>query len=371
MSRLPRVLFLFALGALVLAAPIFASADGPQIELASPSDGQGFYQGQQVQAAYGCWEGSSGWPVVLCEGDVPLGGPLDTSRVGTHTFTVRAVDYAGAENSVTHTYTVFDVLAPTATIITPMDGAEYSVGEELYVSFSCDDGAGGSPIVGCIGTYPLGYPLPTERPGTYTFTLDAFDAALNHGATTVSYRVVDRTPPQITILAPTDGAEYLVGEAILASYFCHDAIDGARVSCKATPVETEPGMHTFHVDTHDSAGNAASANTTYFVHYGFGGFYSPLVAKPGSATLRAGDTVPVKFSLDGDHGLEVIARAAWRPCAATTNDSSPAAGSLIYNTGPDRYTFMWSTDRNWSGSCKEFILTLRDGTTHAAYVVFR
>jgi hypothetical protein len=362
---------LFALAALVLAAPTFGNADGPQIELATPSDGQGFYQGQQVQAAYGCWEGGSGSPVVLCEGDVPLGDPLDTSRVGTHTFTVRAVDYAGADSTVTHAYTVFDVLAPTATITTPADRAEYSVGEELYVSFSCDDGVGGSPIVGCIGTYPNDYPLPTDRPGTFTFTVDAFDAALNHGTTTVSYRVVDRTPPQITILAPTDGAEYHVGEAITASYFCHDAIDGARIACKATPVETEPGTHTFRVDTNDSSGNAASATTTYFVHYEFGGFYAPLVAKPGSVTLRAGDAVPVKFSLRGDHGLDVVARTAWRPCSVTTNDSSPAFGSLTYNSGPDRYAFMWATEKEWSGSCKEFMLTLRDGTTHGAYVGFR
>jgi hypothetical protein len=101
------------------------------------------------------------------------------------------------------------------------------------------------------------------------------------------------------------------------------------------------------------------------------GASTPLVAKPGSATLRAGDTVPVKFSLQGDHGLNVVARAAWRPCSVTTNDSSLAFGSLTYNAGPDRYTFMWATDKGWNGSCKEFMLVLRDGTAHAAYVSFR
>src|SRR6185437_15961896 len=46
----------------------------------------------------------------------PLGGLLDTSSVGTHSFSVHAVDYAGAETTVTHTYTVFDTNPPTATI---------------------------------------------------------------------------------------------------------------------------------------------------------------------------------------------------------------------------------------------------------------
>jgi hypothetical protein len=107
------------------------------------------------------------------------------------------------------------------------------------------------------------------------------------------------------------------------------------------------------------------------VHYAFEGFYSPLVPQPAGATLRAGDTVPVKFSLRGDHGLDVVTRMAWRPCSSTTNDSSAVSGSLTYNPGPDRYTFMWTTDKAWGGSCKEFMVTLRDGTTHAAYINFR
>jgi hypothetical protein len=86
------------------------------------------------------------------------------------------------------------------------------------------------------------------------------------------------------------------------------------VPCKGTPVDTTPGTHTFRVDSVDSSRNEASASTTYSVRYDFDGFYSPLVAEPSSVTLRAGDSVPVKFSLHGDRGLEAVARTAWRPC---------------------------------------------------------
>jgi hypothetical protein len=365
-------LVLFAvLSALVVAGPAAASPEDPQVEVASPADGEGFYQGQQVQAGWGCFPGTLGWPVVTCQGDVALGDYLDTSSAGTHTFTVHAVDYAGAETTVTHTYTVFDVIPPTATITTPAAGHEYPVGSQLFASYSCDDGPGGSGIVGCIGTYPDGYPLPTSRPGTFTFMVDAFDGALNHGTATVTYRIADRTPPEITIVAPGEGAQYRLGETITPSYSCHDDVDGSLVTCTATRVDTTPGTHTFRVDSVDSSGNAASESTTYTVRYEFDGFYSPLVAEPATVTLRAGETVPAKFSLHGDRGLDVIARAAWRPCFVTTNDWSGAAGSLTYNTGPDRYTFMWATERAWAGSCKELLLTLRDGTTHSAYVSFR
>jgi len=366
---------LATLGTLVLAAPASASdPTGPQVELVSPAEGEGFYQGQKVQAAWGCFPGTLGWPVIVCDGEVGLGDWLDTSSVGPHSFSVHAVDYSGAETTVTHTYTVFDVIAPTATIVTPAAGAEYPVGAQLYASYSCDDGVGGSGIVGCIGTYPNGYPLPTDRTGTFTFNVDAFDGAINHGTASVSYTVVDRTPPQITITAPVEGASYLVGETITPAYSCHDDVDGSRLSCRATPIDTAPGTHVFRVDSVDSAGNSASASTSYSVRYAFAGFYSPLVSEPASADARAGDTVPVKFSLDGDRGLDVLTRAAWRPCFVTSGDSgdsSTAFGSLSYNPRPDRYTFMWQTDKGWAGSCREVFIVLRDGTSHAALVTFR
>ena len=356
---------------LVLVQPALASDPaGPQIELVSPADGYVFYQGQKVQAAWGCFPGTLGWPVVSCEGDVPLGDFLDTSSVGAHSFSVHAVDYAGAETTVTHTYTVFDVIPPTATIAAPI-AIDYPVGAQVEASYSCDDGIGGSGVVGCIGTYPNGYPLPTGRPGTFTFTVDAFDAAANHGSVSVTYRVVDENPPQITIASPANGAAYLVGDQIAPAYACHDDVDGSNVLCKASRLDTTPGTHVFRVDSVDSAGNASFATATYSVRYPFDGFYSPLVAEPAIVSLRAGVTVPVKFSLGGDRGLDVISRAAWRPCSVTTGDSSTAVGSLSYSPGPDRYTFMWQSEKSWAGSCREFLLVLRDGTTHAAYVSFR
>src|SRR5205085_153060 len=157
---------LATLGMLVLAAPASASdPTGPQVELVSPAEGEGFYQGEKVQAGWGCFPGTLGWPVIMCDGDVGLGDWLDTSSVGPHPFSVHALDYSGAETTVTHTYTVFDVIAPTASIVTPAAGAEYPIGTQLYASYSCDDGPGGSGIVGCIGTYPNGYPRRIDRRG--------------------------------------------------------------------------------------------------------------------------------------------------------------------------------------------------------------
>lgn len=41
--------------------------------------------------------------------------------------------------------------------------------------------------------------------------------------------------------------------------------------------------------------------------YSFGGFLQPLEALPTLNSLKAGAAVPVKFSLGGDHGLDIFA----------------------------------------------------------------
>src|SRR4051812_6022973 len=65
---------LATLGTLVLAAPALASdPPGPQVELVSPAEGDGFYQGQKVQAGWGCFPGTLGWPIIICDGDVGVG----------------------------------------------------------------------------------------------------------------------------------------------------------------------------------------------------------------------------------------------------------------------------------------------------------
>jgi hypothetical protein len=368
-----RVSLLMLLIALCAAVPASADPNGPFVVLEAPGDGALYYQGQQVQAAYACLAGPLGWPAVTCDADAPLGSFIDTTNVGEHTFTVHAVDYAGAETTMTHTYTVVDVNPPSIAITSPGEHAVYPYGAEVFVHYTCDDGAGGSGVLACLGSLPDGAPLPTNRLGTFAVQVDAFDNAFNHATAAHFYQVVDVTPPTITINTPSQDAQYHVGDVVNADYSCHDDVEGSNVACSATPVDTSTvGTHTFRVDSRDSSGNSASATRTYSVVYDFGGFSAPLVAFPSIATVKAGDPVPVKFSLNGYHGLDVLAgQPAWKPsCNSTAPDSSSAVGSLTYNAGADRYVFLWSNDRAWVGSCRELLVTLRDGTIHLANVQF-
>jgi hypothetical protein len=88
-----------------------------------------------------------------------------------------------------------------------------------------------------------------------------------------------------------------------------------------------------------------------------------------------------RFSLWGDHGLNILAaRAPSSSAVACPGGSTPdaveqtvaaGASSLSYDAASDTYTYVWKTQKAWAGSCREFTLELDDGTVHTALFEFR
>ncbi|MBW5482195.1 OmpL47-type beta-barrel domain-containing protein [Streptomyces bambusae] len=77
---------------------------GPTITIVRPVAGTTYLYRQPVTASYSCTDATSG--VASCVGTVPNGSPVDTSALGTRTFTVNATDIATNPSSRTVTYTV-------------------------------------------------------------------------------------------------------------------------------------------------------------------------------------------------------------------------------------------------------------------------
>jgi hypothetical protein len=47
------------------------------------------------------------------------------------------------------------------------------------------------------------------------------------------------------------------------------------------------------------------------------------------------------------------------------------ASSLTYDSTTDTYTYVWKTDRSWSGTCRQFVARLADGTYRRASFKFK
>jgi DNA-binding beta-propeller fold protein YncE len=78
----------------------------PSVSIASPSSGGRYKLGHKVLARYSCHEGAGGPGIAFCKGAYAKGKPIDTSRRGRHSFTVRATSRDGQLTTKTVTYTV-------------------------------------------------------------------------------------------------------------------------------------------------------------------------------------------------------------------------------------------------------------------------
>jgi hypothetical protein len=129
------------------------------------------------------------------------------------------------------------------------------------------------------------------------------------------------------------------------------------------------GLHRFGVDATDGAENPAFRSVWYRVVFPFDGFAAP-IANGGLNDLKAGDGVPLKFSLGGAYGLDVVTAVTQQPidCASreATGSATPAGGSPTYNASLDRYMYVWTSERSWVGGCRSVTLTLSDQTQHRA-----
>jgi Tol biopolymer transport system component len=359
-------------------SPIVSPPEAPQIQILSPEDGGIYLPGAGVIAFYICTSQVSF--VVSCEGNLGLGEPV-YSTPGTHQLTVTATDAEGRQSQASVSYTIFglpDQTAPTISIDTPADGATYAQGENVTVHYSCADEPGGSGVGVCNGPVPDTAPLDTSNIGTFRFTVFAVDQAGNRATATSTYQVVDRTPPTISIAAPADHAVYMLGQSVPADYTCADQPGGSGIASCSGPVAagaaidtSSVGAKTFTVTATDRAGNVAHASRSYSVVYDFAGFFSPVTAAyPTANSFRAGESIPFKFRLQGNQGLDVLAAGSpvWAPCGG--GGTTPARGSLSYNASNDRYTYLATTDKAWNGTCRDLVLTLRDGTSHRARIAF-
>jgi hypothetical protein len=195
----------------------------------------------------------------------------------------------------------------------------------------------------------------------------------------------DTTPPTINIVTPSNDAVYLLNEVVMADYSCQDEADGSGLaSCignvnSGQPVDTNSvGAKSFTVNAADNAGNEDSLTHTYSVVYAFDGFFNPV--RMGQTNMaQAGRAIPMKFSLNGDQGPDIIApgypKSQPIACNGANGDElvTETAGnsSLSYDSQTDEYTYVWKTERSWSGQCRLFVLELDDGTQHTASFQFR
>ncbi len=364
-------------------------ATPPTVALKNVTNGGSYILGSVPSAACETTDALSG--VATNAALAVTGGNPD----GTGTFT--ATCSGGKDNAgntapeVTATYTVTSTTDTTPPTITPtVSGTLGNNGwykSNVSVSWSVSDGE--SPVsssTGCEAT------SVTTDTASVTLTCTATSAG---GSNTQSLTVKrDATAP---LLAPavSPATVPLKGSASVTPN-ASDALSGlASQSC--APLDTNSvGRKTVSCTATDNAGNTASAPASYQVIYNFAGFYFPVRNAPALNTVRAGWIVPFSFSLGGNYG-KVITSTVSVPIDCTTlaprgtatatlqgssslQSSEQARSSWAMSSDFETssrasnfslYVYLWKTQTSWKNSCRQFTMTLNDGTEHKANFRFR
>ena len=116
------------------------------------------------------------------------------------------------------------------------------------------------------------------------------------------------------------------------------------------------------------------------VPYAFGGFKAPVDGAPTRNAMKAGTAVPLRFSLGGDRSLSIFRVGSPSSRAVACDTSAPldsveqtvSAGSsnLTYNASTDTYTYIWKTQKAWTG-CRTLKLAFSDGSAQEATFQFK
>ncbi|HEX8188757.1 MAG TPA: immunoglobulin-like domain-containing protein, partial [Pyrinomonadaceae bacterium] len=301
----------------------------------------------------------------------PLNAPYPK---GTTTITWTATDTAGNSASCQQTVTVNDATAPVVTL----NGAN-PMTVECHTTFT-DPGA--TAADSCDGARPVSVSgtVNANAVGSYTLTYTATDLSGNTGSTTRTVNVVDTTAPVVTLNGATPVTVVQGSAFVDPGATANDSCGGPLAVSVSGSVNTGVvGTYVLTYSATDASGNTGSATRTVNVVYNFTGFFSPVSNPPALNEVKAGQGVPVKFSLGGNQGLNIFAAGypASQQVGCANNvpinvlEETDTAGTSTLSYSGGTYTYNWKTEKSWAGTCRVFVIQLNDGTTHTAYFKFK
>jgi len=314
-------------------------------------------------------------------------GPEVLLPAGTTTVTL-TVTAGSCTSTDTVDITVQDTTPPSTTdalIGTPGDNGWY-VSNVTVILSAADSGSGvkeiryvvdgGAEQIILAGTASIG--LTSD--GIHTVSYYAVDNAGNTENQNSRTVKIDKTPPEITINVPVNGGVYILSQVVNADWSTTDALSGLASSTgtvlSGAAINTASvGAKNFNVTATDHAGNPSSLTHNYSVVYDFAGFFQP-VDNSALNVAKGGGAIPVKFSLNGDQGLNIF--ASGYPGSQRINcdtasledaiEETVTAGSssLSYDPVTGQYTYVWKTSKEWAGTCRQLTVRTNDGINHTA-----
>jgi hypothetical protein len=277
----------------------------------------------------------------------------------SHTF---AISKAAASLSVESAQFIYDGSERNVTVSSSPAGLS-----GVFVTFTLN----GAPVVGLpvnAGVYQvnatLNNPNYSAAPATGTLTIAAIDPELEWSPAPLGSGT-PLGPSQLNAKAKGLGGVALSG------------------NWKYTPVagtQFEPGPATLAVEFEPSSVNYKKANKSVNITVSgtmnFGGFFAPVRNLPYVNVVQGGRMVPLKFTVGAYRGRRILqvnpsSMAVTCPVAAPQNQIRQTVTGLPgLRSNGYTYTYLWKTSKDWVGTCRRFVVTFTDGSSHEALFYF-
>src|SRR4029077_3559334 len=127
----------------------------------------------------------------------------------------------------------------------------------------------------------------------------------------------------------------------------------------------------------------SSKNVTQTVGYIFVGFFQPIDNLPTLNSVKAGQTIPIKWQLKDASGNLISDLGSLAQNGLTSGSvacgSAPvdvveelsAPGSTVFRFDGTQFIYNWQTTKSWAGGCRTLQVRLSDGTSHYAQFTFK
>ena len=320
-----------------------------------------------------------GVPTVRFVSDVPSG-----SCPKTITRTYRATDGCGNSTDCMQIITIRDTIAPTLTCpprVTVQCDSDVPAHATNLTSLVAQGGSAsdncGVPTVTFVSDVSSG-----SCPRIITRTYKATDGCGNETTCTQRITVRDTIAPNIT--CPSDIAVPGGGVATVVVYPLPTATDNCGIP---SVVCSPPSGSVFQIGVTrvtctatDACANSSSCSFSVSVCYSFLGFFPPVENPPMGNRANAGQTVPLKFKvMAGQNYISDLGTVMYLESANLSDCLRDHSGPLVdergsstihYDSVEHQFVINWKTKKKWSNTCRKFILTLNDGSTHVLYFDF-
>ena len=264
------------------------------------------------------------------------------------------------------------VVTPYTTLTTTYDGHSHTA---TVTSITGVHGETGNTV----GVVDVSHTTHTDA-GTYSTDYWFFSGTGNYndiGNTTITDSIAkaDQTitwanPANITIGTPLSAAQLNATVAGVTGGTPPGALTYTPPAGTVLPAGANQALR---VDAAATINYNAATKTVYInVNYTFVGFLQPIDNLPTLNSVKAGQTIPIKWQLKDAAGNLISDLGSLAPnglqsedClrlgAADVIEELAAPGSTVFRFDGTQFIYNWQTSKSWAGTCRTLQVKLSDG----------